>query len=158
MMEPDIEQRPRPKRPYITTLDQVTITRESEAAAIEYHDPDVGGVHLMFGFPIDAMTDAEILEVHNAGLRGVEEMRLANPYFAEEVPVGQPQIEYHALSDQWSPLGSVLRCVISDGGPDSETSVWIDDRELSLREFGHLLAVHNGWGMRITFVPDDEIE
>lgn len=157
-MDFDLEQRPRSKRPYVTTLDRVTITREPEAALIDYHDPDVGGVRLVFGFPIDDMTDEDILDAHNGGLRGIEEMRRADPYVAEEVPVGQPQIEYYALSDQWSPVGSVLRCVIEDGGPDSETSIWIDDRELSLREFGRMLSVYNGWGMRIAFVPDDEIE
>jgi len=74
------------------------------------------------------------------------------------VPVGQPQIEYSELSDQWTPVASVLRCVIEDGGPDYETSIWIDDRQLSLREFGRLLSTYNGWGMRIAFVPDDEID
>lgn len=113
---------------------------------------------LGFGFPVDGMTDAEILEAHNGGLRGIEELRQANPYFAEEVSGGQPQIVYHALSDQWCSIGSVLRCIISDGGPDFETSIWIDDRQLSLREFGRLLSTYNGWGMRITFVPDDEID
>ena len=154
----DLEQRPRMKKPYVITLDQVTITREPKAAVIDYHDPLVGSIHLVFGFSIDGITDAEILEVHNGGLRGIEDLRQANPYFTEEVPVGQPQIEYHGLSDQWSSIASVLRCIISDGGPDFETSIWIDDRELSLREFGQLLAVHNGWGMRIMFVPDDELE
>jgi len=54
--------------------------------------------------------------------------------------------------------GDVLRCVIEDGGPDCEVTIWIDDREFSLREFGRLLTTHAGWGMRIIFVPDDEIE
>ena len=157
-MEFDLEQRARFKKPYVTTLDRVTITREPEAVCIDYHDPDVGTIHLAFGFPIDRMTDEEILEVHNGGLLAVEEMRRADPYVAEEVSVGQPQIAYHPLSDQWAPVGSVLRCVIEDGGPDYETSIWIDDQELSLREFGRLLSVYNGWGMRNAFVPDDEIE
>ena len=33
----------------------------------------------------------------------------------------------------------------------------IDDHELSLEEFGRLLTTHAGWGMRIEFVPEDEI-
>lgn len=157
-MHMDLEQRPRLKKPYVTTLDQVTITREPEAANIDYHDPGVGSVHLVFGFSIDGMTDQEILDVHNNGLWAVERRQQENPYFAEEVPVGQPQIEYYDRGDQWSPVGSVLRCIVSDSGPDYETSVWVDDRELSLREFGRLLSTYNGWGMRIAFVPDDEIE
>ena len=33
--------------------------------------------------------------------------------------------------------------------------IHIDDQELSLREFGRLLGVHAGWGMRIAFVPEE---
>lgn len=154
----DLDQTPRLKKPFVTTLDQVTITREAESAHIEYRDPTVGKVHLTFGYPIDGMTDQEILDAHNSGLWGVEALRQQNPYFAEEVPVGQPQIEYFDRGHQWTPVGSVLRCEISDGGPDCETSIWIDDRHLSLREFGRLLSTYTGWGMRITFVPDDEID
>ncbi len=54
--------------------------------------------------------------------------------------------------------GGVLRCLINDGGFDGETTVIIDDRELSLREFGRLLRTYAGWGMRITFVSEDAIE
>ncbi len=46
----------------------------------------------------------------------------------------------------------------TDGGPDCEATVWIDHQELSLREFGRLRVTHAGWGMRIVFVPDDEID
>nr|WP_269433371.1 hypothetical protein [Limnochorda pilosa] len=34
----------------------------------------------------------------------------------------------------------------------------IDGRELSLEEFGRVLTTFAGWGMRICFVADDEIE
>jgi len=40
----------------------------------------------------------------------------------------------------------VLRCEFSDGGPDTETTVIIDENELSLDEFGKLISTHNGWG------------
>lgn len=30
-------------------------------------------------------------------------------------------------------------------------------QELSLDDFGRLLTAHAGWGMRIVFVPEDEI-
>ncbi len=51
----------------------------------------------------------------------------------------------------------MLPCLFNDGGFDGETTVIIDDRELSLREFGGLLRPYAGWGMRISFVPEDEI-
>jgi hypothetical protein len=52
----------------------------------------------------------------------------------------------------------VLRCVISDGGPDGQAIIYIDDHELSLEEFGRLLTTYAGWGMRTVFVPDDQID
>jgi hypothetical protein len=51
----------------------------------------------------------------------------------------------------------VLRCVIDDGGPDGQAVIHIDDRPLSLPEFGRLLCTYAGWGMRITFVPEDAL-
>ena len=35
--------------------------------------------------------------------------------------------------------------------------IWIDDKELSWAEFGRMLIVHNGWGMRIAFVPEERV-
>ena len=58
---------------------------------------------------------------------------------------------------QWTPRGDVLRCVIDGGGPDGEPVIHIDDHELFWEEFGRLLTTHAGWGMRIVFVPDDEL-
>ena len=55
------------------------------------------------------------------------------------------------------PQGEVLRCIIEDNS-EGEAVICIDAMELSLREFGRLLTVYAGWGMRITFVPDDLIE
>lgn len=52
----------------------------------------------------------------------------------------------------------MLRCIISDGGPDGRAVVWIDEYELSLEEFGRLLTTYAGWGMRIVFVPDDRTD
>ena len=49
----------------------------------------------------------------------------------------------------------MLRCIIDDGGPEGEVTIHIDDKELSLREFGRLLSVYAGWGMRIAFVPEE---
>jgi len=72
-------------------------------------------------------------------------------------PPGEKQMDYHENSDQWVPRGDVLRCIIDDGGPDGEVTIHIDDQELSLAEFGRLLRVHAGSGMRIAFVPEEFI-
>jgi hypothetical protein len=51
----------------------------------------------------------------------------------------------------------VLRRIIDDGGPDGEVTIHIDKEELSLKEFGWLLRVRAGWGMRIAFVPEEYV-
>ena len=47
-----------------------------------------------------------------------------------------------------------MRCIIS-ADREHFAVIHIDDKELSLREFGRMLAVYSGWGMRIAFVPDE---
>lgn len=148
---------PRYKRPYIATLDQVRITRKGDSALIEYADADIGDVNLQIGPEVAEMSEQEILDVHNGCIEVQQDVAASYEHVAVEVPVGRPQIRYFDRGDQWVPRGGVLRCVISDGGPDYEATVIIDDKELSLAEFGRMLLTYNGWGMRITFVPDDEI-
>jgi hypothetical protein len=41
---------------------------------------------------------------------------------------------------------------------DSLPVIYVDDREFEWQEFGRMLCVHAGWGMRVVFVPDDELE
>ena len=36
--------------------------------------------------------------------------------------------------------------------------IHVDDREFTWNEFGRMLCVYAGWGMRIVFVPDDELD
>ena len=50
-----------------------------------------------------------------------------------------------------------LGCIVDDGGPEGEVTIHIDDKELSLTEFGRMLTVHAGWGMRIAFLPEEFI-
>ena len=50
----------------------------------------------------------------------------------------------------------MLRCLIEDD-ENGQLVVGVDDRELSLEEFGKLLTTRAGWGMRIEFVPDDRL-
>ncbi len=142
---------------YIASLSQVRISRKVDYAVIEYLEPGIPGTNLMIGPEISCMTDQEILDQYNGILEAIEERKRTTEYVATEIPPGKPQIEYSARSDQWVPRGDVLRCEITDGGPERELAVIIDDRELSLREFGRCLTTYAGWGMRIVFVPDDEL-
>ena len=63
-------------------------------------------------------------------------------------------------TSEWSPRGGVLRCVIDDDGGDdgSLPVVHVDDREFDWEDFGRLICTYAGWGMRIVFVPDDELD
>ncbi len=145
------------KRPFVAAFDEVRITRDGETAIIEYLEPGVSTTYLTLGPGISTMSDREIHRKFNEGLIASEELRAGYQHVAIEIPRRRPQIEYFEEGDQWVPRGGVLRCLIEDGR-DSETSIYVDDQELSLRDFGRLLGTYAGWGMRIVFVPDDEIE
>jgi hypothetical protein len=77
------------------------------------------------------------------------------------IPVGKPQVEFHPDSNQWTPRGHVVRCqVLSDAAVEpnlDEAFVSIDGRDFTLVEFMTLVGPFGGWGMRIEFVPDDEL-
>jgi hypothetical protein len=138
-------------------IDQVRITREGNDAIIDYADPGISGTRLTIGPQIVTMTDRDIVDVFN-GILIAQERLLAdwNKTVVEE-PLGEKQIDYHEEGAQWVPRGDVLRCTIDDAGPDGEVTIHIDDKELSLVEFGRLLRVHAGWGMRIAFVPEEYV-
>ena len=146
------------KKPRTATMDEVIISRKGEYGIIEFREPGISTMNLKLGPKVEKMTDRQILNAYNKTVRGMEEMRRNYVHTPVEIPAGKPQIKYSAPGDQWVTRGDVLRCIIDDGGLNGEATIWIDDRELSLEEFGRLLKIHAGWGMRITFVPDDEIE
>jgi hypothetical protein len=133
-------------------IDQVRITREGSDAITDHTDPNLSGACIT---GIASMTDGEIVEMYNQILDSQWELLEAWDKTVVEEPPGEKQIDYHENSEQWVPRGDVLRCIIDDGGPDSEVVIHVDDQELSLREFGRLLRVHAGWGMRIAFVPEE---
>jgi len=145
------------KKLRVVSLDEVKITRRGDSAEFVYADDAMGSMLLKVGSDVGRMSDEVLLEKHNETVRAMEAMAADHEHVAVEVPVGRPQLRYSEASDQWVPRGAVVRCRVHDGGPDAEATVEIDDRELSLREFGRLLTTYAGWGMRIVFVPDDEI-
>jgi hypothetical protein len=152
----------RKKRPRIARLDQVRISRDGEDAIIEFRDPAIATTHLRIGPQVKEMTDEEILLAFNrtitAQMRNRDEL---GEYVAIEVPVGSPQVEHNpGTVNQWSPRGGVLRCCIEDGGGEdgSLPVIYVDDREFTWEEFGKMLCTYAGWGMRVVFVPDDELD
>lgn len=147
----------RMKKPRVATLEEVRITREGEeVAVIEYLEPGISTTHFRIGPKIQGMSDQEVLDLFNESIRARERLAAEYEHVAVEIPPGKPQIKYFAEGYQWVPRGDVLRCEISDGGPDREPIIYIDEQELSWTEFGRLMTVHAGWGMRIVFVPEDE--
>ena len=143
------------KERYIASLDEVIITRDGDYALIAYKEKGVGATHLQIGPEIVEMSDTEILELHNDCLQDQAKRAAEYKHVAVEVRLGSAQIEYDARCDQWVPRGGVLRCLIHD--EELQLVVEIDDQELRLEEFGKLLTTYSGWGMRIEFVPHDEV-
>jgi hypothetical protein len=144
------------KRPRVVPLDEVRITRRGETAEFEYADEAMGGMSLELGVDVTAMTDQDLLDRHNEAVRAME-AAARHEHVAVEIPVGRPQLRYSRVADQWCPRGSVVRCVVHDG-PDGQAVIEVDDHELSLPELGRMLTTFAGWGMRIVFVPEEEID
>ena len=150
----------RPRRPFIAAPDQVRITRDSDGANIEYAERNVSGVHLVLAPEKMAhMTDEEILDVHNHCIAAQEASMASHKWVAVEVPPGVRQVKRDRRTGQLMPRGDVLRCHITDAGVDGEdpVAIYIDDEEYSLREFGEILRMYAGWGVRVVFVPGDEV-
>ena len=146
----------RSKKPRRSSIDEVMITRDGDTAIIEHADPAVSVTRFKIGPQIDSMSDAAILDFFNLTIERQEELAAEYDNTVIEIPLGRPQIKYIEASDQWMPRGKALRCRIEDNR-DGELVVCVDDQELSLHEFGRMLATHAGWGMRITFVPEDRL-
>ena len=155
-VEPEAGGRVAPrKRMHPATPDQVRIVRTEAGATVEYADDAVGSVTYKLDDALRQMDDEELLQWHNEGLAAVAEYQEAHEYVALEIPPGSPQIELSKLTGAWLTRGSVLRCRI--GTRDREPIVIVDDIALDMEELGMLLEVYEGWGMRITFVPEDEL-
>ncbi len=153
---------PRPKRPHVASAEQVRIRRDGDAAIIEYADASVATTHFTVGAArLASMTDEEVLALWNSGLAAQEAHRRSLHYTATEIPVGKPQLEFFEAGNQWTPRGDVVRCqILSDAAIApalDEPFVSIDDRDFTLAEFMTMVGTFGGWGMRLEFVPDDEL-
>ena len=140
---------------YIARLDEVVITRRGDTAEISYVKEGVPTTNFRIGPELAGMSDAEVLARFNESLTAEANLAASYKHVAVEVPLGSPQIEL-TRSGQWVPRGGVLRCVVHDN-KHGELVVEIDDRELTLHEFGRMLTTYAGWGMRIEFTPEEDI-
>jgi len=144
------------KQQYIARLDEVIITREEDYAVIQYKEEGILTTHLKIGPEIAGMSDGAILELFNDTLRAQAQLAAEYKHVAVEVPLGSPQIKFFARGNQWCPRGGVLRCLVEDD-ENAQLVVEIDDQRLSLKQFGRMLTTYAGWGMRIEFVPEDQL-
>lgn len=148
---------PRMKKPRIATLDEVIISRDGEYGVITFRDPTVGGMNLKIGSEVTRMTDREILDCYNETVLAMQRSAASYRHKAVEVPPGRPQVRYSEQCDQWVPRGDVLRCMIHDE-EGRRPVIEIDDKDFTFEEFGAMLTTFSGWGMRIVFVPDSDLE
>jgi hypothetical protein len=141
---------------YLARLSEVIVKRDGDFARIEYKEGEIAATLLKVGPEIREMSDSQIVELHNEGLRDKATQASEDKQVAVEVPLGSAQIEYFARCDQWVPRGSVLRCLIRDE-LHGQLLIRVDDQDLRLKQFGKLLTTYEGWGMRIEFVPQEEL-
>jgi len=147
----------RKRKPPVASLDEVTIRREGDEAIIDFRDASIASTHFRIGPSVHRLSDQQILNRFNKVVAEEHKAATTRRHVAIEIPPGRPQISYFAAGDQWIPRGAVLRCIVDDSGPDGEAIIHIDDQPLSLPEFGRLLCTYAGWGMRILFVPEEEL-
>jgi hypothetical protein len=150
---------PMPHRPHRASPDEIKIARDGDTAIIAYADPKVATTHFKIGREkLAKMTDEEVFAMWNEHIDARDQLMQEYEHVAVEVPPGRPQVEFHERSDQWVPRGDVLRCVVmgSLSNPD-EPFLTIDDRDFTPMEFARMVSTFGGWGMRIVFVPDDEL-
>jgi hypothetical protein len=145
----------KPKGRYIAALDEVTIARDGDCARIEYKEAGIAVTILEIGPGIAEMSDSDIVEAHNQGLRNAAKKATEYKHVLFEVPLGSAQIEYFARCDQWVPRSGVLRCLIQ--AEHGEIIIKIDGQKLRLKQFGKLLAAYGGCGMRMEFVPANDV-
>jgi hypothetical protein len=151
---------PMPRRPHRASPDEIKITRDGDDAIITYADPKVSTTHFTIGRDkLATMSDEDVFALWNEHIEARDELMAGYDHVAVEIPPGRPQVEYSAKGDQWVPRGHVLRCRAMGvtGDDPKEPFVTIDDRDLTPMEFAKMVSTFGGWGIRIVFVPDDEI-
>lgn len=140
----------------VAFLQEVKITREGDFAHIDFIDPNYASRRIQFRpGELASMTDEDILRVHNEIV--LSQQKLVRESRPTEVPDGEAQIEFDNGYRHWIPRSDVLRCELTSGEDSDDLVVCIDDEELSLLDFGEMLKMHMGWGMRVMFLPQEQL-
>jgi hypothetical protein len=141
---------------YQVRLGEVRFVRNGEWLQVQYPEPDIPSYHFHLGPGLVNLTEQELVDIWNDHLRTMPSPTADYKQLAIEDPMGSPQAEAEAGSGQPVLRREVVRCAIHDNA-DNMPVIEIDGRKLSWEEFGKLIVTYAGWGMRIAFVPDDEL-
>jgi hypothetical protein len=98
----------RPRRPYVTTLADVTIDRSGESAVITYHDPAVRPVVFAVGPDIGRCSDAEILARFNDSLHTARAEPRAASTWSPRSHEDAPSLTTSPPPASWVPRGAVI--------------------------------------------------
>jgi hypothetical protein len=133
----------------------VKITRDGIYAHIDFIDPSYMSRRIEIGSTLSSMTDAEILRIHNDIVFSEQaSIRQSRP---TEIEDGGVQIRFDKASGSWVPESDVLRCELTSGEEPHDLVVRIDDQDLSWAQFGRMVSSYRGWGMRVTFLPEEQL-
>lgn len=113
-----------------------------------------GGVHLVLDEARAALSDEEVLDIHNDGVEACQAMAAIYEHVALEIPPGRPQTERGGLG-RMHMRGDVLRAEIDSA--DEGVELVVDGRPVTMQQLGELLEMYTGWGLRLTIVPTDRL-
>ena len=84
--------------------------------------------------------------------------KLAAGESAETLLEAYPQLSRADLQAVWEyPARSAAELDLIHDDEHHQAVIEIDEQALPLQQFGKLLTTYAGWGMRIEFVPKDEV-
>lgn len=139
-------------------LSELLIDRRHDMVLVRHTQSLDEGICAISVADFDAMTGDQLLEKFNGHIDAiVADIQKARPV---EIPEGLSQLKWNGECQFWQATGDVLRCRIGwapAGDPDGQPVICIDEKTLSGEEFIRLLAVHEGWGMRVEFMHPNRL-
>ncbi|MBX9772655.1 MAG: hypothetical protein K2X29_14855 [Candidatus Obscuribacterales bacterium] len=139
-------------------LSEMLIDRNRDMVSLRHRESLDDGICAISCADFEKMTGSELLEKFNGHIDAiVADIANARPV---EIPEGQAQLKWNGECEFWQAAGDVLRCQIRwepSGDPCGQPVIRIDNKQLSGEEFLKLLAVYEGWGMRIEFMHPNRL-
>lgn len=133
----------------------LVVNERSDQVMIGHKDNLSDGIFCMRLEEFDSLTEEEIVDRFNAYIDSLLDGIVNDRPI--EIVHGQPQVKWDKTGKQWIAVGDVLRCELGWDSEEETVSIVIDDVELAGHEFLRLLAVNEGWGMRVEFVHPNRL-